>query len=223
MDLLNVNLTDAAVIAVVILSGAFAFVRGFVREVLVVAAWIGAAFATLYSFSYLKPVLREYISSTLIADAATGLAIFIVTLVVLSLISHGIAARVRGSSVGALDRSLGFLFGLARGAVLVCIAYLVLTWFLPVSDQPAWIRDARVTPLVDQASAALLKLVPANTRGEGVTTADDLARKAGRLIRRERGVGEPTAVPKDDSGDGAGYGATQRKELDRLIRTRQGN
>jgi len=223
MDLLNFNLTDATVIAVVVLSGAFAFVRGFVREVLVVAAWIGAAFATLYSFSFLQPVLREYISSALIADAATGLAIFIVTLVVLSLISHGIAARVRGSSVGALDRSLGFVFGLARGAVLVCIAYMVLTWFLPTNDQPAWIRNARVTPLVEQASAALLKLVPANSRAQGITTVDDSLRKAGSLIRPQRGAGEPTAVPKDDSSDGAGYGATQRKELDRLIRTQQEN
>ena len=82
-------------------------------------AWVGAAIATLYLFEFAQPVARTYIEVELIADIVAGVVLFVITLIVLSLISHALSRRVRDSALGPLDRSLGLVFGLARGAALV--------------------------------------------------------------------------------------------------------
>ena len=221
MDPLTGNVTDAVVIAIVVVSGALAFSRGLVREVLVVAAWIGAAMATLYLFPILKVFLRDLIALTLIADGITGVAIFVVTLFILSLISHRIASRVRRTQVSTLDRSLGFVFGLARGGLIVCIAYLALTWFVPASDQPEWVRGARVAPLVRFASARLLELVPDDAASRGGAVAESLTRNARLTSSAAESLRILAAPPASDSAPEAGYGSLQRRALDQLIRAQQ--
>src|SRR3546814_1784911 len=60
MDSLPINLADLIVIVVLLVSGVFAFVRGFVHEVLAIASWVGAAFVTLYAYPLVQPwVLRS--------------------------------------------------------------------------------------------------------------------------------------------------------------------
>ncbi|HUN50767.1 MAG TPA: CvpA family protein, partial [Candidatus Sulfotelmatobacter sp.] len=112
MDKLPLNPIDLGIIAVVLLSGVLAFFRGFVKEVLAIVGWIGAAFATLYLFTPLAPIARRYLTPALLADAVTALTVFIIAVIILSVISHAIAARVRDSVLSALDRALGFLFGI---------------------------------------------------------------------------------------------------------------
>ena len=60
----------------------------------------------------------------------------------------------------ALDRTLGFGFGLARGLILVVIAYLFFTWLVPEDTQPQWIRDARSLPILKQTGAGIVSLLP---------------------------------------------------------------
>jgi len=224
MNELPINPTDLAVAALLLVSGLLAFVRGFVKEILSVAGWIGAAIATLQFFPVARPYVRRYVEPTFLADALTGAAIFIATLVVLSLISHFLARRVRESSVSALDRSLGFLFGLVRGAVVVAIAYVLLALAVPPAEQPDWIRQARVVPLAEQWGRWLLLALPAETR-------DDIEEKLGsdaslldesadlvRKIPKIRIINRPQSAP--DSPPEKGYNATVREGLERLLRAR---
>ena len=105
---------------VVVLSGLFAMARGFVREVLSLASWVGAALVTLWGFGIARPYARTLIESTLLADIVTGVALFICSLVLFSMIGGGIASLVRGTGLNALDRTLGFLFG--RGLCFVLVS-----------------------------------------------------------------------------------------------------
>ncbi len=144
------------VIALVILSsGLFAFFRGFVHELLAVISWIGAGLATLYGFPYLQPRVRELITVPLIADMTAGVAIFLIALIMLSILTRILSRRVRASALGPLDRSLGLVFGFLRGAVLVCVA-----WLLPREDHPEWITEAKLRPLVARGSVLLVGLLP---------------------------------------------------------------
>ncbi|MEJ0069995.1 MAG: CvpA family protein [Pseudomonadota bacterium] len=144
------TIADVAIIGLLLLSALWAFIRGFVRELLGVAAWVGAAFVTLYGFGYAQPYARQLISIDLVADAVTGVVIFVVSLILFSVISGAISSQVRQSSLSAIDRSLGFVFGLLRGAVIVCIAYLLLKWAVPVQDRPSWVMSARALPAIEQ-------------------------------------------------------------------------
>ena len=166
MNHLPFNLVDIAVIGVLIISGLMAFSRGLVREVLSIGAWVGAAVVTIYAFPHLRVYARGYVKNELLADIATGVAIFVVTLFVCTAVSHMLARNVRSSGFGALDRSLGFLFGLARGAVLVCLAYLLFLWIVPKpEDQPDAIKQAKSLPLID-AGATLIQSAAAQRHHE---------------------------------------------------------
>ena len=166
MESFPVNLADVAVALVILLSGVFAFFRGFVHELLAVVSWVGAAVATLYGFPYAQPVSRKLISVPLIADVAAGMLIFLLVLVVLSVLTRLVAKRVRSSALGPLDRSLGLVFGFLRGALLICIAWLVLLWILPREDHPKWLKEARALPLVERGSVMLTTLIPERFRSE---------------------------------------------------------
>ena len=69
--------------------------------------------------------------------------VFLVTLLVVSVLTIRISDMVLDSRVGALDRTLGFLFGLARGLVIVVVAFQFFTWLVPDRSQPEWVRSAK--------------------------------------------------------------------------------
>jgi membrane protein required for colicin V production len=218
------NVADLAVIGFILLSGLWAFLRGFVREVLGVVAWVGAAFVTIWGFPLARPYARQIISIDVVADAAAGLALFIVSLILFSLVSGAISSRVRGSGLSALDRTLGFLFGLARGVVLVCLAYLVLQWAVPrVEERPAWVLSARTLPMIEQGAAALSRLVPSDARTQGAAAAERARREAERALDAERALRDLTSPPPkgDASRDSSGYNAQERRDLERLIQGKQ--
>jgi membrane protein required for colicin V production len=217
MDNLPVNVTDIAVIVVVLVSAFLAYARGFVHEVLSVAGWIGAVFITIYAFPYVQPYARELIPIELAADLAAGVVIFIVSLAVLSIMTRAISKRVQDSTLNALDRSLGFLFGLARGAVLVCLVYIAIEWMMPAADQPAWLRNARTMPLIETGADLLRTLIPVEA---GATSG--IAEQANTLLESQKII-EGLIAPEPKSGVAEtleGYGEKIRSEMERLIDSR---
>lgn len=216
MDVLGFNLIDLIVVAVILLSGVFALARGFVKEVLSIVSWVGAIFATLYGFHIASGFARQFIGSPLIADGIAGGTLFLVTLFALSFISSLIANRVRGSTVGSVDRSLGFVFGLLRGFVLVSIAYLAVSWALPPAEQPQWVRQAKTIPLLERGSALLAAVAPQEFRSP-----EPANRQGPTGDRRTQSPPErPISNPLPPAG-GPGYKMDERREMDRLIQGTQ--
>ena len=211
MDALPFNLTDGAIALVIVASAAFAFLRGFVHELLAITSWIGAAVATYFAFPLARPLAREWVASPLLADMASGIVIFLVVLVALSFASHLISRRIRNSSLGPLDRSLGLAFGVLRGGVLVCIAWMVLVWLLPREDHPEWITEARSLPLVERGGAILATLLP-----ERMREAIPAPSKADTDEQSFRTLLKPT-TKSDAPKEQPGYKDRERDAMQRLI------
>jgi membrane protein required for colicin V production len=138
-----ITLLDLVLIAVMLISGLLAMIRGFIREVLSITAWVLAAGVTLYSYNKLLPAATAYFNSDLIAKATVVGGVFLVTLLVVSIITVRLSDMVLDSRVGALDRTLGFLFGLGRGLIIVVVAYGFFDWLVPAKSQPTWVTDAK--------------------------------------------------------------------------------
>jgi membrane protein required for colicin V production len=150
---------DLVVLAILAISGLLAFLRGFVREVLGIAAWVGAVIVALWAFPHARPHFAAWITNPDLVEPVTYGAVFIVMLLVLLMISHRIGAFVRRSVFGGLDRTLGLLFGLARGAALVVVAYIALGLLMPVDKWPEPILQARALPFTfEGASWAVARL-----------------------------------------------------------------
>src|SRR6185312_12321414 len=116
---------DLIILAVVALSALLAFMRGLVREVLGLAAWVGAIFVGVWALPRVRPQFQEWLGSSPWLDPIAFGAVFIVALIVLMLLSRWASGIVRASAIGGLDRTLGLVFGIARGAALVVLAYIV--------------------------------------------------------------------------------------------------
>ncbi len=160
--------TDIAVVLLILLSGFLAFYRGFITEILAVAGWIAAAIVTLVFHNEAKALahryLEQYVSSQLALDVGGVATLFIAALIVFSIILRGVAHVVRGRQAGALDRLLGFFYGLARGLILLAVLWLGVTAFLPPTALPQDIREARVLPLVQATANLLLRIAPDSLR-----------------------------------------------------------
>jgi membrane protein required for colicin V production len=155
-----VTLLDILLLVVMLISGLLAMIRGFMREVLSIAAWGLAALATLYGYSRLLPTVKQYVSSDVVATGVTIVGVFLITLLVISIITVRISDMILDSRVGALDRTLGFLFGLGRGLLIVVIAYLFFDWLVPDRSKPEWVSRAKSQVVLSRTGTWLKDQLP---------------------------------------------------------------
>jgi membrane protein required for colicin V production len=221
------NALDIAVVAVILLSGLFAFARGFVKEVLSVGAWVGAGFAALYGLPYATPIAERFLPGGAVAEAGAGAAIFLVALIVLSVLTSAISRRVKESALSAVDRTLGLIFGLVRGVVLVCLAYIALGWVWPADKpqpQPQWIAGARTLPLLESGADRLRRLLPAQYREKAQATANETRRAAEQLKEAAGAMGalsRPRAPTSPAQDRAPVYTPNDQRGLNRLIQQEQ--
>ncbi len=174
-----VNPVDILVLVILVISAALAFFRGFVHEALGVGAWVGAILAAIYGLPHARPYAQAYISIDWVADLAVAIVIFLVVLFALSVITALIARRVQESALNTLDRSLGFLFGLARGALVVLVIYIAGSWLVPPDQHPGWVQQAKSMAVIQEGAVVLDELVPLDLMGTGsgeISPADALQR-----------------------------------------------
>ena len=157
------NWVDLIVLGVVGLSAVLAFMRGLVREVLGIGAWVGAGFFAAWAEPFVDARFIRWVGADYGRFAALG-AMFLVALIVLSVVSGIVGGVVRTSMLGGMDRTLGMVFGLLRGAVLVAFAYIAAGWVVTTDQWPAPVRDARTLPLAYQAAVLGVDLLPPQYR-----------------------------------------------------------
>jgi membrane protein required for colicin V production len=155
-----ITLLDLILLVVMLISALLAMVRGFMREVLSIASWAAAAILTLYSYPKLKPVVLQYFSNDIVASAVTIGGVFLGTLLIVSIITIKISDTILDSRVGALDRTLGFLFGLGRGLVIVVVAFLFFAWLVPDRSQPEWVKNAKSRVVLQGTGQWLMSMLP---------------------------------------------------------------
>jgi len=242
---LSVTFLDCLIVLVIIVSAGYAAWRGFLWETLTIFAWVAAAFACLYFGPYIIPLTRSMIAQPWLASLVAYAGVFLAVFIPFAFMSHRFSESVKHSPIGPLDRAAGVLFGVVRGLVVVGLGYLAFTYFVPIRNQPHWLTEARLLPMVQSTSEVLLSVVPdhpgeyAPARPEVVRQAQspveqnaanppvspashdpmaDLIRSNGNANSVSKTTREP--VQQKSASKGAkSYGATDRQALDKLIET----
>jgi membrane protein required for colicin V production len=214
-----ITLLDIILLVVMLVSGLLAMIRGFMREILSIAAWVLAAGATLYFFPRLMPTAKGYFNHDFVAAAAVIGGVFILTLIVVSVITVRISDLILDSRVGALDRTLGFLFGLGRGLIIVVVAFVFFGWFVQERSQPEWVRNAKSQVVLQSTGEALMSMMP------------DVEAWWQQRKQRLREDGEPqdtspdqrsgfNRVPEGSRAESARYDRSERTDLRQLIESK---
>ncbi len=242
---LSVSFLDCLIVLVILVSAGYACWRGFLWETLTIFAWVAAAFGCLYFGPYIVPLTRSLVSEAWLASLLAYAAVFLAVFIPLAFMSHRFSESVRHSPIGPLDRAAGVAFGVVRGLVIVGLAYLAFTYFVPIRQQPHWLTEARLLPMVQSTSEVLLSVVPDHPRDTLFVPQHEIVRQApspveeraaiapvvpshdpmAELIRRNGEAGsvskstrEP-AQPKATATAKKSYGAGDRQALDKLIET----
>ena len=216
------NPVDIGVIAVIGLSAVFAFARGFVREALSIVAWVGAGFITLYGFNYVYDIVDPMVHNPLLSQLIAGFGLFVAALIVLTIITGIVARTVRSSGLSPIDRTLGFIFGILRGAFILSLAYLLLETVQP-NDRPPWLRDAKSVPYLQQGADMLKNILPESLRMKSAAAADDVIKTVTPAMEAEkamRALSNPTVPPASPAAPAAAvpsYKPSDQREFDRLI------
>src|SRR5882672_6702361 len=171
------NPLDIGVVAVIVLSAIFAFARGFVREALSIAAWVGAAFITFKGFNEAFALIDPMVKNPLLSQLIAGLGLFIISLVLLTVVTSIIARYVRSSALSPIDRTLGFIFGLARGVFVLSLAYLLLDSTVQQAERPAWMQQAKSAPYLHDGAEFLRNFLPEQLKLRSATAADEMLQK----------------------------------------------
>lgn len=187
---------DLAVIAIVLVSALLSMMRGFSREVLAIASWAAAAAAAYYFYPVVTPYLTPYIHKDVLAQAAGAAVVFFATLIVVSLFTVRLSDAILDSKIGALDRTLGFVFGAARGFLLAVVAFAIFNWLVSEKQQPEWVKNAKTRPVLTETADKIVALLP-----------EDAAETVDAWIKSKGNVMTP-AEPVEDASAPAATGAT---------------
>ena len=151
---------DLGLIVVVLISALLSMVRGFTREVLAIGSWAAAAVAAYYGYAFVLPYVKPYIAKDTLALAASAAIVFFVTLILVSIITIKISDVILDSKIGALDRTLGFIFGAVRGFLLCAVAFLFFDWLVADKQKPDWVKTAKLRPYLEQTGTAMKSFLP---------------------------------------------------------------
>jgi membrane protein required for colicin V production len=177
----------------VLISAILATARGLTREILSLVTWAGSAVLAAYMYFKHPEIAQQYIKDPLVANVATVAVTFIVALIVLHLITMRIADFVVDSRIGALDRTLGFVFGVIRGVVIAVVVVIFGLWLFPDATKlPDWAKESKSLPVLQNLGDELIAALP-----------DNLEEQVNNLLKRGK-AGTPaatddTTAPADDN------------------------
>ncbi len=163
---LPISIVDIVVIVVLLISALVAAALGFVRTLLLFAAWGLAVYAAMRAWPIVQtwdevpPIFSGITSSMLLAQVITIVAVFTGVLVVFWIVGFFLSRLVRRSPLRGLDKLLGLLLGFGLGGTILCMAYLIIDRGLPEADRPIWFTTARSLPYLKEGAAYLQTLLP---------------------------------------------------------------
>ena len=234
---------DVVVVSILLISAVVAFLRGFVREVLTILGLLGASVTALTAGPKLAPGVEGWLTADLSEEAidekmwgmipydiAAGFlsyaGLFVITLVTLSLISHWIAKSVHAIGLGPVDRSLGVVFGVVRGLVLIGLLYMPFHILMEKEDKEDWFGSSHTFSYVEYTSDFLMAFLPESwnkksedegedgTEEEKIDPLKNLTGEDETDRDREKGNDEAAAEEKES---GAGYDDIERQAIEVLI------
>ena len=232
-------IVDIFVLVVVLISVVIAFLRGFIREILTIFGIIGGIIASYVGGPLLIPHMRgwmgvtedgdsgkflDILSYALLADILSYAAVFITFVIILSIISHFIAESVKNMGLGALDRTLGVVFGVVRAAVVLGLMYMPFYYLAGDEQKKSWFGESKSHVYLEISSSFIDKFIPrdmSDDMQDGMETAakgvSDTRKKLEDMdVLKSKGE-ELSGQAKEMMKNTEGYSEEFRESMDSLV------
>ena len=156
---LTPTIINVAVFGVILISAIFAYARGLTRESVTLLVWIGAAMAALKFYPKAVPFIQDFKDLGEWKWAALAAA-FVVALIIFTIIGSFVSRIIANSPLRSIDKGLGFLFGAARGLLILAVAWIGYQHLVePEYSHPA-IEASKGGQLVQDSATYLAGWIP---------------------------------------------------------------
>jgi membrane protein required for colicin V production len=170
------NWLDLLLVTILVLSLASSFSKGFVRELIGLAAAMAGLFCGAWFYRLVGVNLQPYVGSRQAANLCGFLLIFAGVIVVGWIVSLLVGMVVKAVGLSWLDRLMGAGFGVARGAI-VCVAVITaMVAFAPGKSPPQSVVHSKIAPYMIDAAHALTMAAPRELRDEFARRYDQVKR-----------------------------------------------
>lgn len=233
-------IVDIIVLAVLLISALIAFMRGLIREILTIAGVVGGLAAAYFGGPVLKPHMRGWFGVVegeeperlmgvlpydIVADALSYGVIFIAVVIILSVISHFLAEGVRNIGLGAVDRTLGFIFGLLRGIIILGLLYLPVHLFIDNDTKEGLFEGSTTQFYLERTAEMIAEWLPEDAiekAGESVDDLEDISETRKKLEEIELLKSDDEPPQSEPDGEGAvekneGYNDEFRDNMNQLF------
>ncbi|MCP5432524.1 MAG: CvpA family protein [Alphaproteobacteria bacterium] len=220
------NLADWIILAVLLVSGLCALMRGIWREMAALFAWIGALVFTVLLVPRVAPTVAKVVPGFM-GDIAVGVAIFVAGLLFFSYVAGRATSGWNIESPGPFGRTLGFTFGLGRGLAMLAILFWFYSWALQ-GETPRWAKGSKLMPLVTSLVPTIETLASHVGADKKEAKRSTKAKTAATPAKAKAAAPTPasaTAAPSPQPNpqaadeDEAGYSRSDRRAIDQLLET----
>ena len=160
MDILTIDPTDLVILIIIFCFGLFSLFRGFIKELFSIVGWI---FAIILATSYTPFVLSKIqvmLPSISLSPLIAGVLIALIVYILFRILGGLFQKKLAKANVSAINRSLGFLLGVAKGFALVCITIFITKTFLNEAEYPKWLRTSKSLPLLESMTMFAASQLP---------------------------------------------------------------
>lgn len=229
---------DLIVLAALLISAGIAFFRGFIREVLTILGVLGGLVAAYFCGPLLSPMVRGWFENggdgedqklfnlvpyDVVADGLAYGSVFIIVVIVLSVASHLLSGWAKAVGLGAVDRTLGVIFGILRGVIILGLLYLPIHVLIDPKAREGWFEGSRTHFYVSATADWMMKFLPESLKENAAEKAEEAADAMAKSTReklQELDVLRPENTeekPRTGEEDAPGYKGKQRQELNELF------
>lgn len=156
----QLNNLDVFFLVIVGVSALVAIARGVTKELLSIIGWVLAGVSVYYLLPVVDPIMKKYIASEVLSGLVSGMVILIMFCIFWVLAADKISTQIRFSKLSALDRILGFIFGIFRGVVIVILLQIMISSLIPEESQKGVFAESRYFKLAGDAAGPIKGLIP---------------------------------------------------------------
>ena len=182
MDSLRIDPTDIAIIITILCFGLFSIFRGFVKELFSTIGWVAAIILAIYLTPLISLKIEETLPSIPHNSLLIGIVIVFFVYVLFRILGVKLQKNFVSGNLNAINRSLGFLLGIAKGYAVICLILFVTKLFLKGDQYPIWMSSSKSFPLIESTTIALTSKLPMYLKkklGEGSIRSFEAETEAG--------------------------------------------
>ena len=204
---------DIIILVLILISALFAFFRGFSLELLSISVWIISFFGSYAYGNNLINFFNKIVNNILISTAISYIIAFLALFVIFSFFTRKFSVFIKDSYVGLIDKSLGFIFGILRGYIIVGLCFFCFDYFYK-GKRLEFIDNSKIIPIIKITNNEIFRFLRIDNKySENLSS--EIKKKSDLLF--EKSIDSKLRIKKNSKNQENIYNESGRKNIENII------